>query len=295
MSILRGEIIKRKSRSEILLERKFLTRSYLLKLNRDLCNGCGVCAEICPREATETYPPSVVEGRLTKKPTIDFDIDSCILCGECAVLCPLNALRMEVDGEEISTIVKNEAFPVLLRSINVTKEKCKPECKLKCQEDCPREAIKVSTENSRNGKILRITDVQIDELLCLYCKRCESACPLDAIHVRKPYRGTIELNAELCPEGCRACIDICPTQAIQQGEDDRPIVMPDYCVYCSACQQVCPKEAIKVSRELVFHTDIRSAAWLTALKKLTCIETVAKELEIKSGIKRFSRARERGL
>jgi 4Fe-4S ferredoxin len=229
---------------------------------------------------------------LTKKPKIDFDVNSCILCGECAVLCPLSALRMEIDGKEISTIVKNEAFPVFIREIKVTKEKCKPECELKCQEECPIEAIKVLTKNSEDGKILEIEDVQVDESLCFYCKRCELFCPQDAIKVKKPFHGTIELNRDLCPKGCMACIDICPTHALQK-EEDKPFILPDFCIFCFACQEICPKEAIKANREWIFHADIKAAAWLTALKKLTSAETVAKELMIKSGKRRKSVTKKR--
>lgn len=287
VAILSGEITRRRSRSEILLKRSLLTREYLLRLNRNLCDGCGLCAENCPKEAIEWNPPQVVDGRLIKKPTVDFDVDSCILCGECATICPLDALRMEIDGEEIATIVKNEAFPVLLKEIKVTKEKCKPECKFICQEECPTGAINVLTNPSKD-KEAQVLDVQINEALCIYCKRCESACPLDAILVKKPFMGKVELDVELCPEGCRACTDICPAQAARLDENGKPMVSLDFCVYCFACEKVCPEKAIKVERAWIFHSDVRSAAWLTALKKLTSIETVSKELAMDSGETRFS-------
>ncbi len=292
---MRGDAIKYENSQEIRIEREFLTRKYLLRLNKKLCNGCGLCSKICPEEAIKEHPPLVVNGHLEKKPTIDFDIDSCILCGECAVLCPLNALDMEVDGKEISTFVKNEAFPVLLKEITITKEKCDPECGAKCQEECPTEAIKVLTKKSENGQD-RIIDVQINETLCFYCKRCQLACDHDAIQVRKPFMGNIKLNVDLCPEGCMACAEICPTHAIQI-ENGKPEVFSEFCIFCSACQKVCPDQAIEVSRDWVFHTDVTAAAWLTALKKLTSVETVAKELRIKSGRKRTSsvRGRERPL
>jgi len=159
---MRGKIIKTESRREIMLKRGFLTRNYRLSLNKDLCNGCGLCAEICPRQAIKVTVAEITDGHLTKKPTIDFDVNACNLCGECAVLCPLNALKMEIDGKEVATVVKNEAFPVLLKEITVATEKCDPICNFKCQEVCPTEAIKVSTKTSENGKTV-ITDVQIKE------------------------------------------------------------------------------------------------------------------------------------
>ena len=289
---MRGKIIKIENRKELTLKRNFLTRNYLLSLNKSLCNGCGLCAEICPKEAIKILPAEIADGRLTKKPAIDFDLNSCILCGECAVLCPLNALRMEVDGKEISVIVKNEAFPVLRKEIKVALKKCDPECGLVCQNECPLEAIKVSTSNSENGEILEITDVQVDESLCCYCERCQLVCPLDAIDVKKPFRGKVDLNRDLCPEGCMVCVDICPTQAIQL-EKDSLTVCAEFCVFCSACQKVCPKEAVKVTRDWIFHSDVEAAAWLTALKKLTSIKTLTKELVIKSGRRRASVVRNR--
>jgi 4Fe-4S ferredoxin len=292
VDVLRGKLVKRENRREIKIERSFLTRNYSLHLTKKLCNGCGLCAEICPKEAIEEVPASIVEGRLAKKPRIDFDIDSCILCGECAVLCPLSALRMEVDGKEISTVVKNEAFPVFVREIKVREEKCEPDCELRCQEDCPTEAIRVSTKSSENGKILEIVDVEIDESLCFYCKRCEYFCPKNAIEVKKPFHGNVDLNMDLCPEGCMACVDICPTHAIQMKEG-KPSFSPEFCIFCFACQKVCPKETIEANREWVFHADIKAAAWLTALKKLTSAETVAKELMIKSGKRRKTATQKR--
>jgi 4Fe-4S ferredoxin len=251
-----------------------------------------LCAEVCPKEAITVIPAETSEDRLIEKPSIDFDSSSCILCGECAVLCPLNALRMEVDGENVSVVVKNGAFPFLIKEINVTVEKCDPECGLVCQAECPSEAIKILAETSDNGEILEITDVQVDESLCFYCKRCQLVCPQDAIDVKKPFQGKVELNRDLCPSGCIICVDVCPTKAIQL-ENGKPTVLPQFCVFCSACQNVCPKEAINVTRDWVFHSDIEAAAWLTALKKFASFEAVMNELRVKSGRKRASLVRNR--
>jgi ferredoxin len=76
VDVLRGELIKRENRKEIKIERSFLTRNYSLHLNKKLCNGCGLCAEICPKEAIKELPASIVEGRLAKKPKIDFDTNA---------------------------------------------------------------------------------------------------------------------------------------------------------------------------------------------------------------------------
>ncbi len=283
---------RRLTRNEIQLRRSLLTRKYLLRLNRNLCDGCGVCADNCPKKVIAWTPPVVTNGRLVKKPTVDFDVNSCIFCGECATICPLDALKMTIDGEEIATIVKNEAFPVLLKEITVAEEKCKPECKFRCQEQCPTKAITVSTTGAK-GKDAPAVKVVVDESICIFCSQCEAVCPYEAIAVKKPFLGNVSLNVDRCPEGCRACVDICPAHAAHLDEKGKPKVTLNFCIYCFACQKVCPEKAIDVRREWIFHSDVRSAAWLTALGKLTSFDTVIKEARSDSAKRRYTRADDR--
>jgi 4Fe-4S ferredoxin len=316
VELLRGELVKQEKRKEIKIKRSFLKRNYVLCLNKELCNGCGICIEICPKEAIIDLPAKIVEGHLLKKPKIDFDIEKCVLCGECAVLCPLNALSMEVDGKNISIVVKNEVFPSIVKDIKVAKEeipvceeaiceppgyrtktktelsKCDSKCETVCQKECPVDAIKVKVKIAKEGAMEEILDVEIDEDKCCYCKRCMSACPFGAIIVKKPYQGTIKIDNKLCPEDCVVCQEICPTRSIDT-EKGKMVISDEFCVFCSACQKVCPEKAIGVERKWVFHTDIKAGAWLTALKKLTSERTVSKELRIKSLTKKISRVKAR--
>lgn len=53
----------------------------------------------------------------------------------------------------------------------------------------------------------------------------------------------VKVNKEICL-GCGACGGVCPTGAIQLGDDCKAECNPDVCVDCGACIDTCPVEAI---------------------------------------------------
>jgi Ni,Fe-hydrogenase III small subunit/Pyruvate/2-oxoacid:ferredoxin oxidoreductase delta subunit len=55
------------------------------------------------------------------------------------------------------------------------------------------------------------------------------------------FRGRPELHAERCRDGCRACAEVCPTQAISV----EPLKLDlGKCLFCAACAEACPEGAI---------------------------------------------------
>ncbi|MFO7792815.1 MAG: 4Fe-4S binding protein [Candidatus Saliniplasma sp.] len=68
-----------------------------IKIDRDLCTGCGICIRFCPKNVLGesddlnqygNYYPEVV------------DIDACIECGRCELFCPDFAIFVEAEEEE---------------------------------------------------------------------------------------------------------------------------------------------------------------------------------------------------
>ncbi len=282
----RGMTVKREINEKLILERKMIVRPYHLELDRERCIGCPIGMLVCPQEAIGLSPALLKDGKLAEKPLADIDPAKCNFCGECVVLCPVNALSLTVNDEPEIPVVKWEAFPTLIKEITVEVGKCKPDCGLACQESCPVECIEVVVERDERGEIVRILDVKIDRERCIYCVQCQVACPEGAIAVTKPWEGRFTLDVTRCPEGCRACVDICPTDALLMKEG-QPVFDERFCLYCGACQEVCPEEgAIVVERHRILHTEVKSAAWTAALEKLISVEAAALELEAKSQAKR---------
>lgn len=63
---------------------RYLAGVSTLRLDAELCTGCGVCAQVCPHGVIQ------VEG---KKARI-MDMDACMECGACAKNCPPQALAV---------------------------------------------------------------------------------------------------------------------------------------------------------------------------------------------------------
>lgn len=64
------------------------------------------------------------------------------------------------------------------------------------------------------------------------------------------FRGRPTLESSKCRDGCRACAEACPTNAITQ----EPLQIDlGACLFCTLCQEACPEEAI------VYHADPRLA------------------------------------
>ncbi len=298
-------LLKTESENKLTVERILHAKSHSLTLDKTRCPGCGICVETCPREAIELEKFPKAEGEKAKPPTIDIDEQKCDYCGICEAICPFGALEHRVDDKPWIAVVKSESFPSLIRNIRVDAQKCKVGC-VECEKVCPLGLIKVSVQTpsgekvtdfeSRRDREELLVAVDVDKAHCPCCRLCEIKCPYGAFTVQKIFNGTLKINQQKCPEGCRDCLDVCPiTGALYLGEDGKVYVNDVYCVYCGVCENVCPEEdALELQRTHIRHTPVRSGAWNRALEKLTSTKEMSKELRVKS-LKRTRKSVEKRL
>jgi Ni,Fe-hydrogenase III small subunit/NAD-dependent dihydropyrimidine dehydrogenase PreA subunit len=77
------------------------------------------------------------------------------------------------------------------------------------------------------------------------------------------FRGRPILDASRCADGCRACADSCPTQAIVPGADRLALDMAR-CLFCAECVDACPEGAIQFSSDFRLAERMRARLQVTA-------------------------------
>jgi len=304
-----GSTIKHETDEKLILERKMVTRHYVLELDRDRCVGCQIGPLVCPKDAVIHVEGEIVDGRLVKKPSADIDPDRCVLCGICEVMCPKNAITLTINGERgisVNPVLVYGAFPDLIQSTTFDKERFDWSRKGFVIDNCPTNVI--SYDEGQDTLV-------VDDEHCIRCRQCEVASN-GAFQVVQPWQGKVELRREKCVEGCLACADICPTRALHINDEGELALADYYCIKCGACMQVCPVKPeyeeyeftfesqgvtrtvtrqritnagelpIWVERWRVRHQPVQSAAWIEALSKMADDKAGAVEIDMKRALKR---------
>ena len=282
----RGKTVKTETSSATTLLRPMITRRYELVVDHERCCGCKLCELVCPQESISLSAPELEEGRVKARPRVDIDDASCVYCGECVVVCPTHAFSLTVNGEAEIPVLRAEAFPALIRRVKVDEAVCSQSTEVAYIEECPVGAIQADVERDADGQVVAVGTVSVDRGLCISCTHCMQEGPRGGITVTKPYKGRAFLDTSLCPEGCQACADICPTMALVY--DGEKVVLDErFCLYCGACENVCPVEgAVRIVRTGFVHTPVESGAWARALEKLVSFREAARELAVKGQAKR---------
>jgi Ni,Fe-hydrogenase III small subunit/ferredoxin len=79
--------------------------------------------------------------------------------------------------------------------------------------------------------------------------------PENAPDFPEHFRGRPTFDAAKCPDGCRACAEACPTDAIII--DGYPTIDLGRCLFCQECVTACPEGAIQYSQDYRLSTRVR--------------------------------------
>ena len=121
----------------------------------------------------------------------------CIGLGTCVKACQFDALSMGEDG-----------FPVVNKNLCTS-------CG-NCIAACPNGILTFARNSEKVHVLCRSHDKGKDvkavcEVGCIGCKKCEKACPVEAIKVTD---FLAEIDQEKCT-ACGACVEICPQKSIE--------------------------------------------------------------------------------
>ena len=302
----RGIPEKTKTEHEMTIHRSMVTRNYLMRWDLDRCVGCQIGPIVCPKDALTHVEAELQDGRIVKRSSVDVDEKKCVACGTCVVSCPTHAISLTVNSKPEIPVIAYGAYPEFITKTIFRKEKFDFSLKEFLIDNCPTGVI--SYDQVRDT-------MRVDFDNCIHCRQCEVASK-GAFEVRQAWVGSVELHRERCVEGCLACADICPTRALHIDDSGQLVLADYYCIKCGACMEVCPvkseyveepfefesqgmtlqrklkrltnadKLPIKVERWRVNHTEVSSASWIEALRKVSDDKAKSVEIDRKRALRR---------
>jgi Ni,Fe-hydrogenase III small subunit/ferredoxin len=71
------------------------------------------------------------------------------------------------------------------------------------------------------------------------------------------FRGLPVVDPTLCPDGCRECVDACPTGAIASNDEGLHLDI-GRCLFCPECTSACPEGAVVFTRDYRLATRARN-------------------------------------
>lgn len=106
------------------------------------------------------------------------------------------------------------------------------------------------------------------------------AFPTGAPELPARFRGRPLVDAANCPDGCRACVDACPTDALAPAPGGLAVDL-GRCLFCPECADACPAGALTYDRDYRLATRTRGELVYRdreALRLATALDAEARRL-----------------
>jgi Ni,Fe-hydrogenase III small subunit/Pyruvate/2-oxoacid:ferredoxin oxidoreductase delta subunit len=82
--------------------------------------------------------------------------------------------------------------------------------------------------------------------------------PSDAVTMPDRFRGVPAIDGSKCPDGCRECVEACPTAAVA-AEPGKVKLDLGRCLFCTDCVSACPQGAIGYTQDYRLAARTREA------------------------------------
>ena len=237
---------------------------FQLKIEKDKCKMCGLCAKACPAGCIDSKNQKI-------------DNETCVRCLKCLSQCKHGAIVFSAKKEDkpfdisrrnfikagavivlftamvktgaqlsksIGAKIKNVILPAGAKNVKDFANRCL-NCNL-CVKNCPMKIIK------KANKETPFVHLEYGANFCKYkCHKCSEVCPSGAIEKislsekQKTKIATAVVDEQKCIK-CGMCVYECPREIIIKNEGQAPMIRFDECIGCGACHAVCPVQAISM-------------------------------------------------
>lgn len=224
---------------------------FKLKIDKSICEGCGVCERVCKAECIEK-----------DSKTIDFS--RCISCYNCIDVCPSDSIIYHKSLVQTQEVKQDESRRNFLSRISLSFVGM-TSAAIAQNKIIPKKESLISVAKKSFSSPPGSKSIEHFNSSCTACHLCISACPTKVLQpsineygLLNIFQPFMDYKTSYCNYDCKVCSDVCPTSAIEtisEGQKKNIQVgvakfVQDNCIVktektaCGACSEHCPTKAV---------------------------------------------------